>query len=166
MVVSILYYISRHMWQCCISSVFEAIPVIFTEKRDFSVFQAGLIFCGVGVGTFIGAILSIYLDGNTPEVINKWQGFPPPENRLYGALVGGPCLITGIFWLGWAGEYPSVPWYIPALSTIPIGASITLVFISFSVSSNGILWITTIMIMSYAIGVSSRHLLVCHFLPY
>jgi hypothetical protein len=77
--------------------------------------------------------MSVYLDGNTPDVIKQWYGFPPPENRLYGAMIGGPCLVIGIFWMGWSGEFSSVPWYVPALGMILLGVSITLIFISFSV---------------------------------
>jgi len=76
--------------------------------------------------------MSVYLDGNTSDVVKLWHGCPPPENRLYGALVGGPCLVIGIFWMGWTGEYSSIPWYAPAISTVLLGISITLIFISFS----------------------------------
>jgi DHA1 family multidrug resistance protein-like MFS transporter len=116
--------------------VFEAFPIIFEEKRGLSVSNDSLIFVGIGIGTSIGALLNIYLDGNTPDIIMKWQNSPPPENRLYGAMLGGPLLVVGIFWLGWTGEYSVVPWYIPALSTLLLGASISLVFISFTVSVN------------------------------
>ncbi|KIM80267.1 hypothetical protein PILCRDRAFT_73402 [Piloderma croceum F 1598] len=112
--------------------LFEAFPVIFEEKRGLSVSNDSLIFIGIGIGTSIGALLNVYLDGNTPDIIMKWQNSPPPENRLYGAMVGGPLLVVGIFWLGWTGEYSVVPWYIPALSTLSLGASISLVFISFT----------------------------------
>lgn len=67
--------------------------------------------------------------------MQKYRGFPPPEKRLYGAMVGGPSLVIGIFWLGWTGQYSSIPWYVPAISSIPIGMSISLVFMSFLVSS-------------------------------
>jgi len=48
-------------------------------------------------------------------------------------MLGGPVLAIGIFWLGWSGNYESVPWWVPGLSTILIGLSITLIFISFIV---------------------------------
>jgi hypothetical protein len=49
-------------------------------------------------------------------------------------MIGGPVLVIGIFWLGWTGNYPSsVPWYVPALSTIFVGTGISLIFISFLV---------------------------------
>jgi hypothetical protein len=113
--------------------VFEAAPVIFVDKRNFSITETSLVFIGVGIGTTVGAVLSILLDGNSPDVIRNWHGFPPPEGRLYGAMVGGPCLVIGIFWMGWTGQYSFIPWYVPALGMVLLGASITLVFISFSV---------------------------------
>jgi hypothetical protein len=42
---------------------------------------------------------------------------------------------AGIFFLGWTGAFASVPWWVPALATIIIGVSFTLIFISFLVSS-------------------------------
>jgi len=119
---------------CLCGTVFEAFPIIFIEKRSFSIAQGGLVFIGVGIGTTIGSIINVYTTAHYPELIKKWRGFPPPEQRLFGAMIGSPCLVIGIFWLGWTGQYTSVHWYIPALSTIFIGMSISLIFISFLVS--------------------------------
>ncbi|KAJ7690223.1 hypothetical protein B0H17DRAFT_936295, partial [Mycena rosella] len=68
---------------------------------------------------------------NYPTLIKTWRGFPPPEERLWGGMVGGCAFIIGIFWLGWTGAYPGVPWYVPALSTVLVGMSISAIFISF-----------------------------------
>jgi MFS transporter, DHA1 family, multidrug resistance protein len=113
--------------------VFEALPVIFIGHHGLSTSHCGLIFLGVGIGTTIGAVSNLWIGGikvRYNDLIKEWRGFPPPELRLYGAAVGGPLLVLGSFWLGWTGAYKEVPWYIPALSTIPIGMSIGLVFIS------------------------------------
>ena len=48
-------------------------------------------------------------------------------------MIGSPTLVIGIFLLGWTGQYPSIPWYVPAISTIFIGAGIGLIFMSFLV---------------------------------
>ena len=114
-------------------SVFEAFPVIFMGRHGFSIAQTGLIFIGVGIGTSLGSLINYLASAHYPQLIQKWKGFPPPEDRLYGAMLGSPVLVIGIFWLGWTGEYPSVPWYVPALSTIFIGAGISLIFMSFLV---------------------------------
>ncbi|KAJ7171197.1 major facilitator superfamily domain-containing protein [Mycena filopes] len=111
--------------------LFEAFPIIFIEKRGFTIAQNGLIFIGIGIGTTLGAILNVHLSRHYPELIKTWRGAPPPEERLYGSMVGGCAFIVGILWLGWTGQYPSVPWYVPALSTIVVGFSIGAIFISF-----------------------------------
>ena len=68
------------------------------------------------------------------ELAEKWEGFPPPEARLPGAILAGPLLVIGCFWLGWTGEYSYIPWYVPMLSTIPIGCAVNLMFASLVVS--------------------------------
>jgi hypothetical protein len=67
------------------------------------------------------------------RLLKEWYGFPPAEERIYSAMVGGPVLAIGILWLGCSGNYESVPWWVPVLSTILIGLAITLIFISFIV---------------------------------
>jgi len=100
------------------------------EKRGFTIAQNGLIFIGVGVGTTLGAVCNAKLSSRYPVLIKTWKGFPPPEERLYGAMIAGPSLVIGIFWLGWTGQYTSVPWYVPAISTVLIGMSVSLIFAS------------------------------------
>jgi len=68
------------------------------------------------------------------ELAEKWEGFPPPEARLPGAILAGPLLVIGCFWLGWTGEYSYIPWYVPMLSTIPIGCAVNLMFASLLVN--------------------------------
>ena len=86
--------------------MFEAIPVIFVEKRGFTDSQNGLIFVGAGVGAFLASIINLYTIREYPTLVVEWRGFPPPEKRLYGAMVAGPMLVIGVFWMGWTGNYP------------------------------------------------------------
>lgn len=116
-------------------AVFEALPFIFVETRGFNIGESGLIFIGVGIGTTAGAAAFVPLSRHYPKLMKEWRGFPPAEQRLFGAMLGGPSLVIGCFWLGWTGNYPNVPWIVPALATIPIGASVSMVFISFFVST-------------------------------
>ncbi|KAI0061389.1 MFS polyamine transporter [Artomyces pyxidatus] len=114
-----------------IYALFEAFPVIFIRIHGLSVSHDGLIFLGVGIGSAIGTCVNIWLLRPYPRLMREWRGFPPAEYRLYGAMIAGPSLVVGIFWLGWTGAYASVPWYVPAISTVLIGMSIALVFMSF-----------------------------------
>lgn len=110
--------------------LFEAVPIIFAELRGFNLGESGLIFIAVGLGTTIGGIINIFFSLRYKFLTPFWRGMPPPEERLIGSMLAGPVLVLGAFWLGWTGNYPSVPWYVPALALIPIGVSFTLVFIS------------------------------------
>ncbi|KAF5309967.1 hypothetical protein D9619_010265 [Psilocybe cf. subviscida] len=112
-------------------ALFQAFPIVFVVRRGFSLSHTGLIFIGVGLGTTLGSYLNYVFSREYPTLIKKWKGFPPPEYRLYGAMLGSPLLVIGCFWLGWTGEYASVPWYVPALSTILIGTGISMIFMSF-----------------------------------
>ncbi|KAL6304110.1 MFS polyamine transporter [Sparassis latifolia] len=112
-------------------SLFEALPVIFVGKHGFTIGQSGLTLIGVGIGTTLGAIAFWRQCSHYPELLDKWRGFPPPEERLWGAMNAGLVLVIGGFWLGWTGNYHSVPWIVPALATIPVGYGVSLVFISF-----------------------------------
>jgi hypothetical protein len=123
----------KSLLTCYYFLVFEAFPVVFVVKRGFTISQTGLVFIGVGIGTTIGAAINFWTTAHYPELIKKWKGFPPPEQRLFGAMIGSPLLVVGIFWLGWTGQYPSIPWYVPAMSTILLGTGISLIFMSFLV---------------------------------
>ncbi|SJX62955.1 probable mfs-multidrug-resistance transporter [Sporisorium reilianum f. sp. reilianum] len=110
--------------------LFEAIPVIWEMKRGFNLGESGLMFIAVGLGTTIGGTINVFFSLRYRQLTPFWHGMPPPEERLWGSMVAGPILVLGAFWLGWTGNYPSVPWYVPGLALIPIGMSFTLVFIS------------------------------------
>ncbi|KAI9457481.1 MFS polyamine transporter [Lactarius psammicola] len=114
-----------------IYAMFEAFPVIFIRVRHFTIPHDGLVFIGIGIGSVIATLINIWFLRPYPQLMKEWRGFPPPEKRLYSAMVGTPLLAVSIFWLGWTGNYESVPWYVPALSTIPLGTGIVLVFMSF-----------------------------------
>lgn len=111
-------------------ALFEAFPIIWEEKRGFNPGESGLIFIGVGIGTTIGAVTNILLQRKYRVLVPKWHGSPPPEHRLTGAMVAGPFLVIGIFSVAWTGNYTAVPWYVPALCTIILGTSFSLIFIS------------------------------------
>ncbi|KAH9061862.1 MFS polyamine transporter [Lactarius vividus] len=114
-----------------IYSMFEAFPVIFIHIRHLTTPHDGLMFIGIGIGSVIATLIDIWFLRPYPQLMKEWRGFPPPEKRLHSAMLGTPLLALSILCLGWTGNYESVPWYVPALSTIPLGTGIVLVFISF-----------------------------------
>ncbi|KAJ6550973.1 hypothetical protein DFH09DRAFT_1168015, partial [Mycena vulgaris] len=69
--------------------------------------------------------------GTTPRSSRPGAGSRRRRSACSAACSAGARFVVGILWLGWTGQYPSVPWYVPALSTILVGMSISLIFISF-----------------------------------
>ncbi|CAH7667894.1 major facilitator superfamily domain-containing protein [Phakopsora pachyrhizi] len=111
-------------------AMLEAFPVIFTDTHGLTANETGLVFIGIGIGVVLGALLNLYLIRPIKELSIKWHGHPPCEIQLRGSMAAGPFLVAGIFWLGWSGAYRAVPWFVPALATIFLGISFTLLFIS------------------------------------
>lgn len=128
--VSIILTLSVPLTNSSYYTVFEAVPLIFIKIRGFTVQQDGLIFLPIGIGSCFAAVLNFYVSAHYSALMKKWKGFPPPEERLYGAMVAGPCLVVGALWLGWTGGYSAIHWAVPALGMILIGASISLIFMS------------------------------------
>ncbi|KAF8466800.1 MFS polyamine transporter [Russula ochroleuca] len=113
-----------------IYGLFEAYPLIFIEKRGLTIPQTGLVFIGIGIGAVLAVAVNWYFLRPYPRLLREWRGFPPPENRLPPSMIAGPVLVIGTLWLGWTGNYASIPWYVPAMGSILVGMSIILVFIS------------------------------------
>jgi len=114
--------------------VLEAYPLIFSDKRGLTIPQTGLMFIGNGIGALLAFIVNWYFMRPYPQLLKEWRGFPPPEKRLKPAMIAGPALVIGTLWLGWTGDYASIPWYVPAMGSILIEMGIILIFISFLVS--------------------------------
>jgi MFS transporter, DHA1 family, multidrug resistance protein len=87
-----------------------------------------LSFIGIAIGTTIGCVVTHLVSRKYNSLIDKWRGFPPAEERLYGAMIAGPSLVIGIFVLGWAGAYPSVHWIVPEIGAVIIGMCVSLTF--------------------------------------
>ncbi|KAJ3983565.1 MFS polyamine transporter [Lentinula detonsa] len=111
-------------------ALFEAFPVIFVEKRGFTVTQQGLLFIGIGIGSVLTTFMNLYFAKQVNKIIPKWKGFPPAELRLYSAMIGSVMLVISSFWLGWTGNYASIPWYVPGISTVFVGMAISAIFTS------------------------------------
>ncbi|KAE9400846.1 MFS general substrate transporter [Gymnopus androsaceus JB14] len=100
--------------------LFEAFPVIFVETRGFTITQLGLLFIGIGIGSILTTIMNLYFAREVNKIIPK----------LYTGMVGSVMLVVSTFWLGWTGNSPSIPWYVPGISTIFVGMAISAIFTS------------------------------------
>ncbi|KAA1129436.1 hypothetical protein PGTUg99_003083 [Puccinia graminis f. sp. tritici] len=111
-------------------SLLETFPIIWQDIRGFNSHETSMIFIGLGFGSVLGRFLQVFLARPMKRLVLEWQGNPPCEMNLYGAMFAGPFFVGGILWLGWTGAYAHIPWWVPALSTVFLGMSFNLAYIS------------------------------------
>ena len=110
-----------------------AYPMVFQGVYGMNLGVGSLPYIGVIVGQLFGAVA---IAGTQPWVLRKMErneGVLMPEWRLPVAIPGAVAFSAGLFWLGWTGNSPSISWPVPAVSTIFIGLSIAIIFMSFNV---------------------------------
>ncbi len=112
---------------------FGAFPLIFKGNHDFDLWQIGLTFLGIGLGTALGALTnpiwrrnyarllrnaeaSLKSDGGEGKVMK-----PEPEFRLPPAIFGAVAVTGSMFWFGWT-TYRSVHWIVPIIASVFFGA--------------------------------------------
>ncbi|EPY49500.1 spermidine family transporter [Schizosaccharomyces cryophilus OY26] len=108
----------------------EAYPIIFAEKRHFSMGVAQLPYIGLLVGVFIGSGINIAFEPWYFRQVLKLGGKPYPEGRLPPLIIGAFTFPMGIFWMAWSGHYAHVHWIVPSLSGLVTGCGILLIFLN------------------------------------
>ncbi|WBW71169.1 spermidine family transmembrane transporter [Schizosaccharomyces osmophilus] len=108
----------------------EAYPIIFAEKRHFSMGVAQLPYIGLLVGVFIGSAINIAFEPWYFRKVIELGGKPFPEGRLPPLIIGAFTFPAGIFWMAWSGNYPHVHWIVPSLSGLVTGCGILLIFLN------------------------------------
>lgn len=107
-----------------------AVPLIFQGRYGWSSGVAELPYLAMFIGVFLGAIMSVYLEGGYTKAMEKNNGKPVPEARLPPMMYGGCFFAAGLFWLGWSGDFPDkVHWIVPTISTAPIGIGLIMIFL-------------------------------------
>ncbi|KII93520.1 hypothetical protein PLICRDRAFT_152327 [Plicaturopsis crispa FD-325 SS-3] len=104
---------------------FQAFPIIFENGHGFSVQQTGMSFLGIA----IGMIIALCTQPIWNKIYKNAGPNPPPETRLYMGQVGGILIPVGLFWIAFT-TYPSVPWIVPIIASVPFGAGVLFIFTS------------------------------------
>lgn len=109
---------------------FEAFPIVFAEKRGWSLSMVGLSFLGIGVGLLIGNASTPFFDRVYARASARAaaRGMEtPPEARLPGCAVGATALPIGLFVFAWTST-PNVHWIVPIIASVPFGLGFQLIF--------------------------------------
>lgn len=106
-----------------------ASPYVFSTTYGFDLVGQGLSFLGLIIGCLIGSVILLLIERkiyqprlllyqtlhSTQHAANANPAPFPPENRLYGAMLGSLCLPTGLFIFAWTAR-PSIHWIVPILA--------------------------------------------------
>ncbi|RPD64093.1 MFS general substrate transporter [Lentinus tigrinus ALCF2SS1-7] len=109
--------------------LFEAYPIVFTLGHGFNAGISGLMFLPIFIGGAIG--VGIYLTVFNPAYDRAIQHYAPapvpPEFRLGPCLWAAPIYTISFFWFGWT-SYPTVSYWAPLTSGVPMGLAIVFLF--------------------------------------
>ncbi|KAJ6625381.1 major facilitator superfamily domain-containing protein [Mycena sp. CBHHK59/15] len=108
---------------------FQAFPFIFGNGHHFNMQMTGLTFLGIGIGMLLGLSSQPHWNRVFAKASEKHGGVAPPETRLLMGQLGAIIVPISLFWLAFT-TYPSVPWIVPILASVPFGAGIFFVFTS------------------------------------
>jgi MFS family permease len=92
---------------------FDAIPLVFQTRHNFTVGEAGAVFAAICIGSIVGTILSICQERIARQHMPKLAS--TPEGRLYFACIQSALLPVGLFWFGWTSS-SSIHWIVPVLA--------------------------------------------------
>ena len=108
---------------------FGAFPLVFRVNYDFELWQTGLTFMGLIVGSLFAVATNPLWHKNYVRLVTNWRKTlpkaeenkrPDPEFRLPPAILGGVLVPIGLFWFGWT-TYRSVHWIVPIIGTVFFG---------------------------------------------
>ena len=122
-----------------------AYTLVFQGVYGMSPGISGLPQIGMIIGILIGLAAIAFMNPGYVRKLDANDNVPVPEWRLVLPMAGGisfavgmlihPYKIqllmgsAGLFWFGWTGYTPSIPWIVPTLSGLCLGFGIYVVFL-------------------------------------
>jgi MFS family permease len=115
-----------------LNGFFASFPIVYLEVYRFNLWQTGLVFLGLTVGSILGTVIAILVDYHTyakPLLrANNPRGSLPPEKRLYTAMIGSIMLPAALIWFACSAR-ESVHWIVPEIATVFFACGNLLVFV-------------------------------------
>ena len=97
---------------------FISIPAVLELTYGFTVQQVGIAFIAATIGSVLATAMSAAIDFSVPHWCTKnHDGTVPEEYRMLPAMIGGPLVITSLFWIAWTAK-PSIHYLSPIFGTL------------------------------------------------
>ncbi|KAH3677045.1 hypothetical protein WICMUC_001951 [Wickerhamomyces mucosus] len=107
----------------------SAYPIVFAEGYKFHGGVAELPYLAVAIGMVCGGVCCIFLEDKYIDAMEKNNGKPVPEARLYPMIFGSFAFPIGLMWFTWAGNYHEhVHWMVPTVAGVFIGFGLITIF--------------------------------------
>lgn len=106
---------------------FGAFPIVFHNTHSFNLWQIGLSFLGILVGTLVAGAADPIFRGIRHRLVARLventgvKGSSEPEFRLPPAICGSFLVTIGLFTFGWTTS-PHVHWMVPIIGSSIFGA--------------------------------------------
>ena len=85
---------------------FIAIPVVLEATYNFTIQQVGIAFSAAILGSSLSTAMSAIMELSVPHWCTRnHDGTIPEEYRLLPAMMGGPLVMTSLFWIAWTVSY-------------------------------------------------------------
>lgn len=96
---------------------FIAIPAVLETTYNFTVQQVGIAFSAAILGASLSTAMSTIIDTSVPHWCKRNpDGTVPVEYRMLPAMIGGPLVLTSLFWIAWTAS-PSIHYLSPIFGT-------------------------------------------------
>lgn len=105
-----------------------SLAIVFAQ-HNFTTYQNGLSFLGLGIGVLLGLALMRYFAERYKRQAEANGGHAPPEARLDAAKVGAVLCPISLFIFAFT-SYSHVHWIAPIIGSIPFGVGFQLIFTS------------------------------------
>ena len=100
---------------------FTTIATVFQEKYGFSTGLSGLAFVGIGLGFFLGLLVSGFTSDRIVLKLTRQNGGKfEPEMRLRAMIFYSSLIPISFLGYGWS-VYKNVHWSVPIASMLPFG---------------------------------------------
>ena len=106
---------------------------IYGDVYGFSQGSTGLCFAGLDIGFLVALAIVPWIhqkySRDLATIIEKGGNKLPPEERLWYAILGAPCLPVSLFWMGWT-SFPSISYWSSLVASVLFGFGVMGIFIS------------------------------------
>lgn len=115
---------------------FIAIPAVLETTYNFTLQQVGIAFIAAILGASLSTAMSTIIEISLPHWCTRnHNGTIPEEYRMLPAMIGGPLVMTSLFWIAWTAS-PSVHYLSPIFGTVVYVWGAQSIIVSMSLRAN------------------------------